>query len=329
MASHIERRKFLAALGGAAAVWPLAARAQGDRVRRLGVLMSTGERDPETQLRVGALREGLQKLGWTEGRNLQIDYRWGAGSIERTRTYAAELVALKPDVILGAPASAAVALHRETRTIPVVFAQVPDPVGLGMVESLSWPGGNITGFALFEYAIALKWLELLKEIAPHVTQVGLLYDPEQPTWPEYLKTIEATAPSFKVQILPDAVRDAEAIERAIATLASRTNGGLIVVPGAFMARHRDLIIALAARHRLPSIFAFRFYAASGGLHPMAWTLSTSTGGRQVMSTGCSKAKHRPICRCSSRTSSSWSSMLRQRRRLAWRCRSRCSRAPTR
>src|SRR5215472_16970452 len=266
MASYIQRRKFLATLlGGAAASWPLAARAQqGDRVRRVGVLISTGERDPETQLRVGAFREGLQKLGWAEGRNLQIDYRWGAGSIERTRTYAAELVALKPDVILGAPASAAVALHRETRTIPVVFAQVPDPVGLGMVESLSRPGGNITGFALFEYAIALKWLELLKQIAPHVTRVGMLYDPEQPTSPGYLKTIEATASSFKVQILQH-VRDAEAIEGAIATFVAETNGGLIVLPGALMTRHRDLVISLTVRHRLPSIFAFRYYVAGGGL----------------------------------------------------------------
>ena len=266
MIAKMKRRDFITLLGGAAAGWPLAARAQQtERLRRIGVLMSTGERDPETQLRVGAFREELQKLGWAEGRNLQIDYRWGAGSIERTRTYAAELVALKPDVILGAPASAAVALHRETRTIPVVFAQVPDPVGLGMVESLSRPGGNITGFALYEYAIALKWLELLKEIAPNVTRAGILYDPEQPTSPAYLKTIEATAASFKVQILPDAVRDAEAIERAIAALASGTNDGLIVLPGALMTRHRDLIISLAARHRLPSISAFRYFVAGGGL----------------------------------------------------------------
>jgi putative ABC transport system substrate-binding protein len=266
MTVTIGRRELLVALGGAVAAWPLAAHAQQtERLRRIGVLMSTGERDPETQLRVGAFREGLQKLGWAEGRNLQIDYRWGAGSIERTRTYAAELVALKPDVILGAPASAAVALYRETRTVPVVFAQVPDPVGLGLVESLSRPGGNITGFALYEYAIALKWLELLKEIAPHVTRAGILYDVEQPTSPAYLKTIEATAPSFKVQILPREVRDAEAIEGAIATFVAEANGGLIVLPGALMTRHRDLIISLAARHRLPSISAFRYYVASGGL----------------------------------------------------------------
>jgi putative tryptophan/tyrosine transport system substrate-binding protein len=261
----VNRRKIITLLGGAAAAWPLAARAQqGERMRRIGVLMSTGERDPETQLRVGAFREGLQKLGWAEGRNLRIDYRWGAGSIELA-TYAAELVALKPDVIFGAPSAAAVALHRETRTIPVVFAQVPDPVALGMVESLSRPGGNITGFALFEYAIALKWLELLKQIAPHVTRVGILYDPEQPTWPGYIKTIEATAPSFKVQILPHEVRDAEAIEGAIATFVAETNGGLIVLPGALMLRHRDLIISLAARHRLPSIFGFRYFVTGGGL----------------------------------------------------------------
>ena len=262
----MKRREFITLLGGAAAVWPLAARAQQpERMRRVGVLMSGGERDPETQLRMGAFREGLQKLGWAEGRNLHIDYRWGGGSIERMRNYAAELVAMKPDVIFGAPTSAAVPLHRETRTIPVVFAQVPDPVGLGLVESLSRPGSNVTGFALFEYAIALKWLELLKQIAPHVTRVAILYDPEQPTSPGYITTIEATAPSFRVQIQPHPARDAEGIERAIETLVAEPNGGLILLPGALMTSHRDLIISLAARHRLPSIFAFRFYVAAGGL----------------------------------------------------------------
>jgi putative ABC transport system substrate-binding protein len=260
----VRRREFITLLGGAAA-WPLVARAQGDRVRRVGVLTATGERDPETQLRLGAFREGLQKLGWTEGRNLRLDYRFGGGSIERTRSYATELVALKPDVILGAPAAAAVALHRETRTIPVVFAQTPDPVGLGLVESLSRPGGNITGFALFEYAIALKWLELLKQIAPHVSRVAILYDPEQPTSPGYIMTIEAAAPSFRVQVLPHAVRDVEGIERAVKTLVEEPNGGLILPPGALMVAHRDLIISLAARHRLPSIFPFRYQVAGGGL----------------------------------------------------------------
>jgi len=260
----MKRREFIALLGGAAA-WPLAAGAQGDRVRRLGVLTSAGERDPETQLRLGGFREGLQKLGWAEDRNLRIDYRFGGGSIERTGTYAAELVALKPDVIFGAPTAAAVALHRETRTIPVVFAQVVDPVGLGLVESLSRPGGNFTGFALYEYAIALKWLELLKQIAPHVTRVAIVYDPEQPTSPGYVTQIEASAPSFRVQIRPYPVRDAEAIERAIETLAAEPNGGLITLPGALMGRHRDLITSLAARYRLPNISAFRFYVAAGGL----------------------------------------------------------------
>jgi putative ABC transport system substrate-binding protein len=261
----MRRREFITLLGGAAAAWPLAARAQRDRVRRVGVLMSTGERDPETQLRIGAFREGLQKFGWAEGRNLQIDYRWGGGSIARTRTYAAELVALKPDVIFGAPAAAAAALHRETQSVPVVFAQVPDPIGLGLIESLSRPGGNITGFALFEYAIALKWLELLKQIASHVTRVAILYDPEQPTSSGYMATIEAAAPSFKVRILPHMVRDVEDIERAIETLVAEPNGGLILPPSAFMYGHRDLVISLAARHRLPSIFAYRYYVAGGGL----------------------------------------------------------------
>jgi putative ABC transport system substrate-binding protein len=200
-----------------------------------------------------------------EGRNLRVEYRWGGGSLERTRTYAAELVALKPDVIFGAPTSAAVALYRETRTIPVVFAQVPDPVGVGLVDSLARPGGNLTGFALYEYAIALKWLELLKQIAPHVTRVAILYDPEQPTSPGYISPIEATAPSFSVQIVPHPVRDAGAIERAIETFAAQPNGGLILPPGALMVGHRDLVISLAARHRLPSIFPFRYYVAGGGL----------------------------------------------------------------
>jgi len=221
----VKRREFITLLGGAAA-WPLAARAQqSERVRRVGALIPADESDPVIQLRLGGFREGLQKLGWTEGGNLRIDYRWGGGSIERTRTYAAELVALKPDVIFGPTTSAAVALHRETRTIPVVFAQVTDPVALGLVESLSRPGGNITGFAVFEYAIALKWLELLKQIAPHVTRIAIPYDPELPSSPAYIRTIEATAPSFRVEILPHPVRDAGAMARAIEIFVAEPNGG--------------------------------------------------------------------------------------------------------
>ena len=221
MTAFIGRRAFITLLGGAAAARPLVARAQqGERVRQLGVLMPTGERDPETQLRVGAFREGLQKLGWMEGRNLRVEYRWGGGSLERTRTYAAELVALKPDVIFGAPTSAAVALYRETRTIPVVFAQVPDPVGGGGVGVVCGGGGGGG---------------------------------------------EATAPSFRVQVLSHPVRDAEAIERSIETFVAEPNGGLLLPPGAFVTGHRDLIISLAARHRLPSIFPFRYYVAGGGL----------------------------------------------------------------
>src|SRR5262249_10098494 len=262
---RMNRRDFITLLGGAAVAWPLAARGQGDSVRPVGWLLSGSEGDSESQRPLRVFREGLQKLGWAEDRNLRIEYRWGGGSIERTRTYAAELVALKPDVIFGAPSSAAVALHRETRIIPVVFAQVADPVGLGLVESLPRPGGNVTGFAVFEYPIALKWLELLKQLASRVTRVAVLYDPEQPTSPGYITTIEATASSFGVQILRHPVRDADAIEHAIETFGAEPNGGLILLAGALMTANRDLIISLAVRHRLPSIFAFRFYVAAGGL----------------------------------------------------------------
>jgi putative ABC transport system substrate-binding protein len=261
----IGRREFLGVLAGAAVACPLSVVAQGDRIRHIGVLVSTSERDPETQLRLGAFREGLQKLGWVEGRNLRADYRWGAGSMERTRTYAAELVSLKPDVIFGAPAAPAVALHAETQTIPIVFAQVPDPLGLGLVESLSRPGHNITGFALFEYSIALKWVELIKQIAPQVSRVAILYDPEQATAHGYIKTIDASVPAFRVQALPRPVRNPGDIERSIESLVVEPNGGLVVLPGALLVGHRDLIISMAARHRVPSIFAFRYYVAGGGL----------------------------------------------------------------
>jgi ABC-type uncharacterized transport system substrate-binding protein len=261
----VKRRAFITLLGGALATWPLVVRAQGDRVRRLGVLMSTGERDPETQLRVGAFREGLQKLGWAEGHNLQIDYRWGAGSIERTRTYAAELVALKPDVILGAPASAAVALHRETRTIPVVFAQVPDPVGLGMVESLARPGGNVTGFTNFEFSMGGKWLELLKQIAPGITRAAVLRDPSLASGAGEFGAIQTVAPSFGVELRPVDVRDADEIERGITAFAGDSNGGLIVTQNALAILHRKLIITLAARHRLPAIYAYSSFVTEGAL----------------------------------------------------------------
>jgi putative tryptophan/tyrosine transport system substrate-binding protein len=266
MASHIERRKFLATLLGGAAVWPLAARAQQtERMRRIGVLMNLAESDPESQARIAAFREGLGKLGWTDGREVQIEYRWFAGDADRARAYAAELVKLKPDVILAGTTSSVAALQRETRSVPIVFAQVSDPVGAGFVASLAQPGGNITGFALFEYAIGVKWLELLKQIAPQVTRVAIIYDPTNPETREYLPVIEAAAPSFGMQLSIAPVRDAAGIERAIEQFAREPNGGLIPLPSPLIGLRRDLIISLASRHRLPNVYSFRYYPIEGGL----------------------------------------------------------------
>jgi putative ABC transport system substrate-binding protein len=261
-----SRREFITLLGGAAAAWPLAARAQQpDRVRRIGVLVNLAEGDSEGQARVAAFREALGKLGWTEGRELQIDYRWFAGDPDRARAYAAELVKLKPDVIFAASSSSLAALQRETRSLPIIFAQVADPVAAGFVASMARPGGNITGFAQFEYAIGAKWLELLKQIAPQVTRVAIIYDPANPETKEYLPVIEAAARSFGVQASISAVRDTAEIERVIEEFAREPNGGLIPLPSPLMAVHRDLIISLARRHRLPNVFALRYYPMAGGL----------------------------------------------------------------
>jgi putative ABC transport system substrate-binding protein len=263
---HLRRREFIAFLGGAAAAWPLAARAQqSDKVRRIGVLLPWPENDLEAKARVAAFREGLHKLGWTEGRNVRIDYRWAGDDADRLKAYAAELVGMAPDVILAGAQTAMSALYRETPTIPIVFAQVGDPVGQGFVASLARPGGNITGFVSIEYAIGVKWLELLKQIAPRVVRVAVIYDPANPSWGGYLREIEAGVPSFGVQLFPSAVRDAEAIERAIDAFAGEPNGGLIVLPSPVSVAHREQIIALAAKHRLPAVYSFRFYVTSGGL----------------------------------------------------------------
>ena len=264
MASHIGRRKFLATLGGAAVAWPLAARAQqGQRMRRVGVLMATG--DPEAQARVTAFPQGLQQLGWTVGRNVRIDYRWGAVDADHSRRYAAELVALAPDVILAVASPAVAALQQATRTVPIVFVNIVDPIGAGFVDSLAQPGGNLTGFIAFEYVISAKWLELLKEIAPRVTRVAVLRDAAIATGIGQLAVIQAAASSFGVEVRPVSGRDADEIERAVTAFARSSNGGLIVTVSALAAVHRKLIIALAARHRLPAVYGFRYYATSGGL----------------------------------------------------------------
>ena len=267
MAINIERRKFIAALGGSAFAWPLAARAQqADRVRRVGVLMNLAADDPEGQARIAAFLQGLQELGWTEGRNVRIDYRWHADDADRYRTYAAELVALAPDVILASSSASTAALQQATRTVPIVFAIVVDPVGAGYVASLARPGGNVTGFTLFEYSLSGKWLELLKEIAPNPMRIAILRDPAIASGIGQFAVIQAMAPpSFGVELSPIDVRDAGEIERGVAAFARRSNGGLIVTASTGAVAHRELIIMLAARHRLPAVYFFRYYVTSGGL----------------------------------------------------------------
>jgi ABC-type uncharacterized transport system substrate-binding protein len=265
MTAFIGRREFITVLGGAAA-WPLAARAQQpEQMRRIGVLMNFAADDPEAQFRNAAFLQGLSELGWTVGRNLRIDYRWGAGDPDRYRQYAAELLALAPDVILANSSAALASLLQATRTVPIVFTTVADPVGAGYVESLARPGGNATGFLLWEYSIAAKWLELLKEIAPHVTRAMVFRQSAIAAGPGQFGVIQAAAPSLGVDLRVADVHDAREIERAVTTFAQGSNGGLIVTgsPGALS--HRTLIVALAARHRLPAVYSVRVFAGDGGL----------------------------------------------------------------
>ena len=267
MTVTIGRRELLAALGGAAATWPLAARAQqAERVRRIGVLAAYAENDPEAQARVVAFRQALQGLGWTEGRNIAMEYRWGAGDAGRARTFVAELVSLKPDVILAHGTPALTALYEATRTIPVVFVSVIDPVGAGTVQSLARPGANITGFSTFEPEIGGKWLELLKEIAPGLKRVAGVSDPAFRGFAGVWRAIEAMAPRFGVQVTSVSFHaPTDDLESAVAAFAREEGGGLIVVPTALNALHRHRIFSVAAQNRLPAIYAFRFYATDGGL----------------------------------------------------------------
>jgi ABC-type uncharacterized transport system substrate-binding protein len=263
----MNRREFITLLGGAAAAWPFAARAQQpERMRRIGVLQPINESDPEAQRRIAALVQGLQKLGWTEGANLVIDYRWAGGDSERIRRYATELVGLKPDVIVGASTPVVVAVRAETRTIPILFVQVIDPVASGFVSSLARPGGNVTGITNFEFTMGGKWLEILKEISPQLARVAVLYNPKTaPYAGVLLRSIITAAPSFAIEPTDTAIQDAAEIERAIDAFAQKSNGGLLVLPDASTLVHRDLIIARAAQHRLPAVYPFRYFAVSGGL----------------------------------------------------------------
>jgi len=247
--------------------WPLAARAQqADRMRRVGVLEARAADDREGQARLAAFLQGLQELGWTDGRNLRIDYRWAAADADRSRTYAAELVALAPDVILASASQSTAALLQTTRTVPIVFVNVVDPVGAGFVARLARPGGNATGFTPFEYSLSGKWLELLKEIAPNLTRIAILRDPAIATGIGQFAAIQAMAsPSLGVELSPIDVRDGGKIERDIVALARESNGGLIVTASSGAVALRELIITLAARHRLPAVYPFRYFVTSGGL----------------------------------------------------------------
>jgi putative ABC transport system substrate-binding protein len=262
----VRRRDVVTLVGGAAAAaWRRAARAQqGERMRRIGVLMNTGADEPESQARLAAFMQGLQELGWAVGRNMRIDYRWSPGDVARLRKDATELVALHPEVILAGVGGTVAVLHQLTRTVPVVMTQSIDPVGNGFVDSLARPGGNITGFIQFEYSLAGKWMELLKEVAPGVTRVGVMREPGAAAIGQWTM-IQAVAQSLGAELRPIDLRDASEIERAVTAFARSPNGGLIVVVSAASLIHRELIVRLAAQHRLPAVYAYRIFVTSGGL----------------------------------------------------------------
>ena len=266
MTAKMKRRDFITLLGGATA-WPLAARAQqvGEQMRRIGVLMNLAAADPEGQARLAAFLQALQASGWADSRNVRIETRWSAGDPEHARAHAAELVALAPDVILADGGTTVGPLLNATRTVPVVFVNVTDPVGGGFVESLARPAGNATGFTLFEYSISVKWLELLKEMSPRVKRVAVLRNPALASGGGQLGAIQTAAPSLGVDLRPVDVREASEIERGIGAFARSSNAGLIVTANTLADLHRELIISLAARHRLPAVYPFRYYVTSGGL----------------------------------------------------------------
>src|SRR5262245_19950180 len=265
----MRRRRFLAFLAGAAAapsaLWSPPLRAQQDGLRRIGMLMSGAEADPELQARVAAFRQALEQRGWFEGRNIRLDVRFAGIRSDEYRTLAKEMIALKPDVILGHTTPVVTALQRESRTVPIVFVNVSDPVGTRLVASLARPGSNSTGHMLYEEGITGKWLALLKEIAPHVTRVALMANPISTPYDYFVRSLKAVAPSLALELVPSPIDNAADIERAIETFARVPDGGVVVLPDGTNIQHRDLVIALAARHRLPTVYAFRFFVAAGGL----------------------------------------------------------------
>ena len=262
----MKRREFITLLGGAAAAWPLAVRAQQrEKMRRVGVLMSLAADDPEVLARVTAFAQGLQELGWRIGRDVRIDYRWAAADAASFHRHAQELLTLTPDVIIAAASPSVVALQQATRTVPIVFVSVPDPVGAGLVESLAHPGGNTTGFTIFEYSISGKWLELLKEIAPRVRRKAVIRDPLLTSGTAQFGVTQSVAHSLGAELTPVGARGADEIERGLSTFAREPNGGVIVTASPLARVHRNLIITLAARHRLPAVYSDPTFASEGGL----------------------------------------------------------------
>ena len=265
MIAGMKRREFITLIGGAAA-WPVAARAQqGERMRRIGVLAAIAADEPEAQARNASFLQRLGELGWTVGRNVRIDYRWSADNADDIRRYAAELVALVPDVILATSGATVGALQRASRSVPIVFAGTIDPVGSGFVDSLARPGGNTTGFLLFEYSLSGKWLELLKQIAPGTTRAAILRDTANPAGNAQFGVIQAVAPTLGVEVSPFNMRNASEIERAVTAFARSANGGLVVTGSPAGTVHRNLIIALAARNKLPAVYPFRLFVTDSGL----------------------------------------------------------------
>ena len=326
----MKRREFITLIGGAATAWPVAARGQqGERMRRIGVLMTLAADDLESQQRLTAFAQTLQELGWTDGRNIRIEYRYGAGDHARIRQHAAELAALAPDVIMTTGSVGLAPLLQATRTVPIVFTIVPDPVGAGFVDSLARPGGNATGFTQLEYGLSGKWLELLREIAPGVTRVGVLRESDVTAAVAQFAVLQSLAPSLRVELVPLNVRDAGDIERSIAAFVRSANDGLIVTSSPLPAFHRKLIVALAARHgSLPSIL-HATWPPTAGRYPMGRISSNSTGAQPATSIASSRARSRPTCRCRRLPNSSWRSTSRPPKRSASKYRRCCSREPTR
>ena len=279
----IQRREFITLLSGAAAAWPLVARAQQiERMRRIGALIAFAKDDPETEERLAAFRQGLAKRGWVEGRNIHIDYRFAAGRGDQFPALAKELVAMQPDVILGHTPGATIAIQRETRTIPIVFVNVSDPIGMGFISTLPRPGGNLTGVLHYEATIVGKWLAMLKEIAPRLTRAALLANPKVTSYQYFLRSAEATAPALGIDLTDSPVQTAADIERAIEALARTPNNGLILPPDASTVVHRDLIVALAARHRLPAVYALKtFVAAASATMRSRWTTGALASGGKI------------------------------------------------